>query len=1018
MTELTATGDPHAAPRPPGHATPGHAGAGPAPDAADAAPGGALREPDAPARTPDGAPARTSDGAPAQGLDGAGRSLRVPAGRPGEAHHRAVGHDVEALAAPFRPLVRAAVAEVREAAWGLGPTARADADAVAAGAGAELTARLARLTARTMVVELHRARREGRLGGATARERFVDFVRQMSAPDELTRLFTAYPVLARLVGQAAEQTTAAHAELLRRLAADRAALADTLLGHDPGPLAVVACGLGDRHRGGRSVSRLRFADGRSVVYKPRPLDLHAHFTELLGWLNDRVPHLDLSAAGCLTRDGYGWMEYIAHTPCADAAELDGFYRRQGALLALLFALDATDIHHENLIAAGDQPVLVDIETLFQPVFAPVAATGACPAAAVLAASVERTALLPRMVFGEHGALDVSGMGGDKDTLFPRDAVAWADAGTDRMRLVRRPALFPGGANRPRLGGRAADPAHHTASVLGGFRAAYGALSAHRGDLLGPGGLLRRFAGDQTRVLLRNTQVYATLLDESTHPSVLHDAAAREELFDGLRDDPLPPPLAALAGPERADLWSDDVPLFHCRPDATDVHASGGHRLPGALDGSGLARAEAKIAALGEVDRQTQEWLIDATLAGRNAPVEHRSRPAAPRRPPAEEAEPRRFLAAARALADTLVARAARDATRANWLGIEALDERYWKVMPMGAGLATGYSGVALFLAELGGLTGADRYRDLAARAVRPLPALVARFAADPEWARAAGCGAFAGVGGIGYAMARLATLLDDSALRDALPDAVTATARAADPGGPLALHDGLAGGVAALLAVHAETGSAAARDTAARLGADLAARLRAAPADAGPEGFLFGADGIAWSLLRLAETCRDPAAAELGRALARRTSAAAGSAPAAGDDAGWCSGLAGRLALWSHPLLADRHRTAVDAALAALRDAEPLHDSTPCHGETGVLAGLSAASGYHPGARVLLERRCQLLLGALDHEGPRCGTPGGVPTPGVLTGLAGIGHALLHHGFPARVPPLPLLGTTTRPAPP
>ena len=51
-----------------------------------------------------------------------------------------------------------------------------------------------------------------------------------------------------------------------------------------------------------------------------------------------------------------------------------FYHRQGALLALLYVLDGTDMHYENLIAVGEQPVLVDVETLFHPSHAPAGAS--------------------------------------------------------------------------------------------------------------------------------------------------------------------------------------------------------------------------------------------------------------------------------------------------------------------------------------------------------------------------------------------------------------------------------------------------------------------------------------------------------------------------------------------------------------------------------------------------------------------------------------------------------------------
>jgi hypothetical protein len=41
-------------------------------------------------------------------------------------------------------------------------------------------------------------------------------------------------------------------------------------------------------------------------------------------------------------------------------------KRQGVYLAILYALEATDFHHENLIAVGEHPILLDLEALFHP----------------------------------------------------------------------------------------------------------------------------------------------------------------------------------------------------------------------------------------------------------------------------------------------------------------------------------------------------------------------------------------------------------------------------------------------------------------------------------------------------------------------------------------------------------------------------------------------------------------------------------------------------------------------------
>jgi lantibiotic modifying enzyme len=80
-----------------------------------------------------------------------------------------------------------------------------------------------------------------------------------------------------------------------------------------------------------------------------------------------------------------------------------------------------------------------------------------------------------------------------------------------------------------------------------------------------------------------------------------------------------------------------------------------------------------------------------------------------------------------------------------------------------------------------------------------------------------------------------------------------------------------------------------------------------------------------------------------------------------------------------------------------------------CHGELGVLEALTGCAPDHEPAAVARARGIAFLLGALEKFGPCCGTPDGVPVPGLLTGLAGIGYGLLRLGFVERVPSVLLL---------
>ncbi|QFZ22186.1 type 2 lanthipeptide synthetase LanM family protein [Saccharothrix syringae] len=926
------------------------------------------------------------------------RELVVPRGRPSWAAfvERAAttaaradfpgGDWQDAFAFALRPLVDAAVR--------LDP--RLDGDFARA-----LGRRLARVAARTLVLELNLRRVAGRLAGDTPQARFADFVNRL----DLRALFAEYPVLARLLGQACLHAVEAHVELLDRFGQDRREVVRTLLdGRDPGPLARVETGLGDPHAGGRSVAVLTFADGRRVVYKPRPVAQHLAFADVLAWFDGHTG-LGLRLPRAVDRPAHGWLEFVDRAPCADLAGVGRFYHRLGALIALLYALDGTDMHYENLVAAGEQPVLVDVETLFHPEVA----TPADPAAQALARSVDRTAVLPRVLLGEHGALDVSGVGGDHGDRPPVDGVAWLHPGTDRMRLVRQPAPVPPAHNRPVVDGVAAEPADHRGALLAGFRVGYDVLCDHRGDLLGEHGLLRRFADLPARFLPRMTSLYATLLDESTHPDALRGADAREGALELLRDDSRDSAaLRALVPHEVTDLWAGDVPLFTTRPGSRDVWTSTGERLPDLLPVSGLDSVTAKVAALDEVDKHDQQWLVTAALASRPRPVEHRTGPALPGPLEAGVPDPQRLLVAACGVADEVLAHAATAPGRVNWVGLELADDRYWAVAPMGAGLSNGYTGVALFLAQLGRLTGADRYLAFARDALAPVPGLLAAFAEDEEMAVAVGSGGFHGLGGICYALARLANLLEDAEITGWLRAALEVAARVEAVGEDCAdLVEGRAGGLAAALAVRAESGLPAAAALA-RAHAD-----RLLTATPGGDGFARGRAGVGWALLRYARASGDQRYGVAGRANLRADRALKQRLlDVAEADHSWCSGLSGAvLAHAAHPgQPVDTHTLHLDRCLNALAVHEPLRDLSPCHGELGVVESLTVlAERGHTLAAAMQTRRAGLVLGALEQHGARCGTPGGVPSAGLLTGLSGIGYGLLRLGFPEQVPSVLLL---------
>jgi type 2 lantibiotic biosynthesis protein LanM len=914
---------------------------------------------------------------------------------------------VTAFAVPLRHLA--------EAAWALansgGRTVHAlvngliDADAVRSAWVESLGRQLGTIAARTMVLELNLARLAGRLRGETPEDRFVDFVLRTDTPAGLRALLYRYPVLARLLGQTCLHAAAAQRELLDRFAADRADLVVTLLaGRDPGPLVAVERGLGDPHDHGRTVTVLHFADGAAVVHKPRPLDGHQHFADLLRTINDRAPRLGLRAPALVVRDGYGWQEFVPERPCADLAEVDRFYRRYGALLGLVWTLGGTDVHCENLIADADQPVVIDLETLFHPGLQP---QDDDPAGHELLRSVYRTAMLPQFVAGRHGVLDLSGLGGDRDTTVPVDCVGWADAGTDTMRLIRTTRPFAGARNRPRLDGEEVDPHRHQSAILDGFRTALDALGEAAAAAGGPAELLAPFAADPMRVLVRPTRVYASMLDESTHPDVLRDGLDREAVFGLLwaRSAGDPVRLRLVAHELRA-LWAGDVPAFTTRPESRSVWSADGAVEPDLLPAAGLDTAREMVHS-DEITRHDQEWLIRATIAARSSVVDHRGgEPAADRVQAVADTDT--VLSSASGIGDEIIARACHRAGVANWLGLQAVDERYWAVLPMGATLGDGYLGVALFLAQLGALTDEARYTALARSAVRGVNGLLSRLGAGGTAGAPVHIGAFHGLGGVCYTLARLATLLEDEALVAGTDRAVALLRDSVEASDRWDVSTGRAGALVALTAVHQELGLAEAGAVAGTLAEELTDyqdyRPAPAPGEAPnrPRGFLCGQAGIGWALTRYGTVLRDESGVRAGhRVLADELDAE--------DGYGWCRGVGG--------VLLAALRSGLPGATEALHPERliaqpPTEDMSVCHGGLGVVEVLSELERHGSAAAATQrQRRTAALLADIEVSGPRCGTPGGVASPGLLTGLSGIGYGLLRLAYRSRVPSVLTLDT-------
>jgi type 2 lantibiotic biosynthesis protein LanM len=390
-----------------------------------------------------------------------------------------------------------------------------------------------------------------------------------------------------------------------------------------------------------------------------------------------------------------------------------------------------------------------------------------------------------------------------------------------------------------------------------------------------------------------------------------------------------------------------------------------------------------------------------------------------------------LLAAARAVGDRLVALALCEGDEATWIGLSLLKERQWLLLPLGHDLYGGLPGVALFLAYLGTASGEGRYTSLARSALAALRGQVKRQRSALKTV-----GGFEGWGGIVYTLTHLAALWGQPELLAEAEEAVELLPPLIDQDEHLDVVGGAAGCLASLLCLYRCSPSERTLAAALRCGDRLLDQARSLEqgigwvtrAAAGPlTGFAHGAAGMAWALLELSAVSGLPrfrSAARQAIAFERSLfSRKAGNWPdlrdaeafgQSGDNSrpqfmtAWCHGAPGiglaRLQSLRH-LDDEETRAEVDAALRTTVGQGFGGNHSLCHGDLGNLELLlQAGEVLHPRWRAQAGHVASQVMENMANEGWRCGIPSPAESPGLMTGLAGIGYGLLRLADPASVP--------------
>ncbi|MGT2801271.1 type 2 lanthipeptide synthetase LanM [Streptococcus henryi] len=118
---------------------------------------------------------------------------------------------------------------------------------------------------------------------------------------------------------------------------------------------------GDFHNNGQTVNIIEFNAGKKIIYKPRTVSGEVCYRKFIVAFNELFK-TNLLSIRALDFDTFGFTEFIERVFNEKNCDMT----EAGKLLCIMYMLNASDMHFENVFWTSKGPVPIDLETLFQP----------------------------------------------------------------------------------------------------------------------------------------------------------------------------------------------------------------------------------------------------------------------------------------------------------------------------------------------------------------------------------------------------------------------------------------------------------------------------------------------------------------------------------------------------------------------------------------------------------------------------------------------------------------------------
>ncbi len=535
------------------------------------------------------------------------------------------------------------------------------------------------------------------------KKQFTEFLKNsFGKKEDFVSFYKSYPVAARVATVRTLYMIKNYSDILEHLDNDHEEI-EKFIGKDELTLTDIKLSTGDSHAQGNSVSILKF-ENKKLVYKPKNLDISLAFEKFVDWYVSKSGMLDIKIPKGIYKDTYAYNEFVKKIYCKSDEEVKRFYTRYGYLVAVCYLLNINDLHLENIIAHGEHPVIIDLETLFQ---APSQIEGESTYIEMVKRleneSVAASMLLPKQTsLGGKEAINLSALDGKGGEL-SGEYLAPKNVDTADFHYENMKGYFSAGDNIPQYGkGKDVDVSKYNFVIVEAFEQFMKFIIEHKSEALNA---LEVFKGKKVRALLKSTERYASMIRYANHPNYNSDMKYRERLMMNIWAYPYRDKRVIKS--EIKDMLFNDIPIFFTYTDSTGVIDSHGNEYPDYYKTSGYEISRSKLEKLTEEEINLQKTIMMLSLGIMNPFLNERSKKTGM----VCGAKEFDYLMQAKKIADDLMDIACVKGDECSFINLDCDKDEKWGLKACELDLYGGLSGIAVVYLELYRVTREKRYFD-------------------------------------------------------------------------------------------------------------------------------------------------------------------------------------------------------------------------------------------------------------------------------------------------------------------